>query len=214
MIKIDKKNLVIIVLVLVVFISLLFKSFMYDEETTIEDNLNEILVINNVEMLGIDNSNIINNLEEKENIKIHITGEVVNEGIVILKEGDRIEDAINKAGGTTQNADLSKVNLAYVLEDAQKVYIPSLYEEIEEYVDESAGESVVEKDVGSKGGKINLNKASVEELQTISGVGESTANKIISYRNTNGKFNSIEELKNVSGIGDKKFEDIKEFVTV
>ena len=109
MIKIDKKNLVIIVLVLVVFISLLFKSFMYDEETTIEDNLNEILVINNVEMLGIDNSNIINNLEEKENIKIHITGEVVNEGIVILKEGDRIEDAINKAGGTTQNADLSKV---------------------------------------------------------------------------------------------------------
>ena len=214
MIKIDKKNLVIIVLVLVVFISLLFKSFMYDEETTIEDNLNEILVINNVEMLGIDNSNIINNLEEKENIKIHITGEVVNEGIVLLKEGDRIEDAINKAGGTTQNADLSKVNLAYVLEDAQKVYIPSLYEEIEEYVDESAGESVVEKDVGSKGGKINLNKASVEELQTISGVGESTANKIISYRNTNGKFNSIEELKNVSGIGDKKFEDIKEFVTV
>ena len=130
MIKIDKKNLVIIVLVLVVFISLLFKSFMYDEETTIEDNLNEILVINNVEMLGIDNSNIINNLEEKENIKIHITGEVVNEGIVILKEGDRIEDAINKAGGTTQNADLSKVNLAYVLEDAQKVYITSLYEEI------------------------------------------------------------------------------------
>lgn len=214
MIKIDKKKLVIIVLVLVVFISLLFKSFMYDEETTIEDNLNEILVINNVEMLGIDNSNIINNLEEKENIKIHITGEVVNEGVVILKEGDRIEDAINKAGGTTQNADLSKVNLAYVLEDAQKVYIPSIYEEIEEYVDESAGESVVEKDVGSKGGKINLNKASVEELQTISGVGESTANKIISYRNTNGKFNSIEELKNVSGIGDKKFEDIKEFVTV
>lgn len=214
MIKIDKKNLVIIVLVLVVFISLLFKSFMYDEETIIEDNLNEILVVNNIEMLGIGNSNIINNLEEKENIKIHITGEVVNEGIVILKEGDRIEDAINKAGGTTQNADLSKVNLAYVLEDAQKVYIPSLYEEIEEYVDESAGESVVEKDVGSKGGKINLNKATVEELQTISGVGESTANKIISYRNTNGKFKSIEELKNVSGIGDKKFEDIKEFVTV
>ena len=187
---------------------------MYEKETTIEYNLNEILVINNVVILGIDNSNIINNLEEKENIKIHITGEVVNEGVVILKEGDRIEDAINKAGGTTQNADLSKVNLAYVLEDAQKVYIPSIYEEIEEYVDESAGESVVEKDVGSKGGKINLNKASVEELQTISGVGESTANKIISYRNTNGKFNSIEELKNVSGIGDKKFEDIKEFVTV
>lgn len=213
MIKIDKKNLVIIILTVVVFISLLFKSFTYDDEVIIEDNLNEILVINNVNYSSV----ILNEVaEEKEKIKVHITGEVIEEGIVLLNEGDRIEDAIYKAGGLTKDADLSKVNLAYELQDAQKVYIPSLNEEVEEYIDESAGESVIEDEgvSGKRGGKVNLNTATTEELQTISGIGKSTADKIISYRNLNGKFKSIEDLKNVSGIGEKKFEDIKNYITV
>ena len=151
--------------------------------------------------------------EKIEKIKIHITGEVNNEGIVELDEGARIDDAIKIAGGITSLADLSKVNLAYELSDGQKIYIPSKNEEIEEYVDSEAGENVLEESEVSQG-KININIADSSALQAINGVGESLANKIIAYREENGKFKSIDELKNVSGIGDKKFEDIKDKVVV
>ena len=105
------------------------------------------------------------------------------------------------------------MNLAYELSDGQKVYIPSIKDETEEYISESAGESVLE-DEDVKDGKININTADIDLLQTINGVGESLASKIIDYRKQNGKFKSVEDLKNVSGIGDKKFEDIKDKVIV
>ena len=152
-------------------------------------------------------------VQEPQKIKIHITGEVNNEGIVELEEGSRIDDAIKAAGDITVLADLSKVNLAYELSDGQKVYIPSVNEEIEEYATSDAGENVLEEK-SSSNGKININIANSEELQTISGIGESLANKIIDYRNSNGKFKNVEDLKNVSGIGDKKFEDIKSKIIV
>ena len=151
--------------------------------------------------------------EKTEKMKIHITGEVNNEGIVELEEGARIDDAIKIAGGITGLADLSKVNLAYELSDGQKIYIPSKNEEIEEYVESEAGENVLEESEVSQG-KININIADSSALQAINGVGESLANKIIAYREENGKFKSVDELKNVSGIGDKKFEDIKDKVVV
>ena len=158
-----------------------------------------------------------NNDEKIENkiskIKVHITGEVLKQGLIELDEGSRIADAINEAGNITEFADLSKVNLAYELSDGQKVYIPSIKDETEEYISESAGESVLE-DEDVKDGKININTADIDLLQTINGVGESLASKIIDYRKQNGKFKSIEDLKNVSGIGDKKFEDIKDKVIV
>ena len=158
-----------------------------------------------------------NNDEKIENkiskIKVHITGEVLKQGLIELDEGSRIADAINEAGNITEFADLSKVNLAYELSDGQKVYIPSIKDETEEYISESAGESVLE-DEDVKDGKININTADIDLLQTINGVGESLASKIIDYRKQNGKFKSVEDLKNVSGIGDKKFEDIKDKVIV
>ena len=157
------------------------------------------------------------NDEKTENkvskIKVHITGEVLNQGLIELEEGSRIDDAIKVAGNITEFADLSKVNLAYELSDGQKVYIPSIKDESEEYISENAGENVIE-DEDVKDGKININTADIDLLQTINGVGESLANKIIDYRKQNGKFKSIEDLKNVSGIGEKKFEDIKDKVIV
>lgn len=149
-------------------------------------------------------------------IKVHVIGEIVSPGLYELDEGDRINDLISLAGGKTQNADLSKVNLAYQLSDGDKIYIPSISDEISTYIYNDAGENVLiegkTSDTHTK--KININKASVEELENISGIGPSLASKIISYRDSNGKFNSIEELKNVSGIGNKKFESIKEYITV
>ena len=202
----DKNKYVYIMIgvgILVIVIGYFFINFKREDEDYIDESL----------ILEEDyNETEINN-NEIAKIKIHITGEVKNEGIVELEEGARIYDAIKIAGDVTEFADLSKVNLAYELSDGQKVYIPSKNEEIEEYVSLDAGENVLEASEVIEG-KININIADSSALQTINGVGESLAGKIIAYRELNGKFKSIEDLKNVSGIGEKKFEDIKDKVVV
>ena len=208
----DNKKIIILGCGLVGIIIMIILFFCYDNngfENSYKDDLNiyDIALIEGNE----------NNDEKIENkiskIKVHITGEVLKQGLIELDEGSRIADAINEAGNITEFADLSKVNLAYELSDGQKVYIPSIKDETEEYISESAGESVLE-DEDVKDGKININTADIDLLQTINGVGESLASKIIDYRKQNGKFKSVEDLKNVSGIGDKKLEDIKDKVIV
>ena len=175
---------------------------------------------------NIISENIIDNQEQKNDtyqttskIKIHIIGEVTEEGIIELEEGERISDAIEKAGGVTQNADLSKVNLAYILQDGQKLYIPSMNDDNNvQYISTENGEGIIaETNINDKSGinkKVNINKASQSDLENIPGVGPSLAQKIISFRDENGKFKNVEDLKNVSGIGDKKFESIKDYVDV
>ena len=151
------------------------------------------------------------NMETKEKninqITIHITGEVNNPGIVILDEGARIVDALDAAGGETQNADINKLNLAYVLNDGEKLYIPGKNEEEKEYIIRGNGNQ-------TETAKVNINTAQIEELSTLPGIGEATANKIIEYRKENGKFEKIEDIKNVAGIGDSKFQNIKEMLKV
>lgn len=153
---------------------------------------------------------------EETKIKVYVAGEVVNPGIVELGEDSRICDAIEKVGGVTENANLTQINLAGFLEDGQKLYIPN-ENEIKDItvVEQNEGVASVVNDEGSNSNlKININKASEEKLQEIPGVGPSMAQKIVSYRKENGKFNSIEELKNVKGIGDKKFEKMKEYISI
>ena len=150
---------------------------------------------------------------------MHITGAVVNNGIVEVKESARINDVIEAAGGVTDDADLSNVNLAYAVKDGQKIYIPSKNdkEDIEDLkiISDEAGTDIInEGDEVQSSGKVNINTATKEELQTLSGIGESTASKIITYREENGKFKKIEDIKNVPGIGDAKFENIKDKITV
>lgn len=161
---------------------------------------------------------IVSNEEEKEEkeIIIHITGAVQTEGIVKIKEGDRIKDAIENAGGLAIDADLTEVNLAYVLKDGQKIYIPRISDTEEEIIinEENGASVIVDAGVENVNIKININTATLVELQTLSGIGEGTAQKIIEYRQLNGRFNTIEDIKNVSGIGDAKFEAIKESICV
>ena len=155
--------------------------------------------------------------ETVNEIIIHITGAVENEGIVKLEEGSRIADAIDSAGGLTSEADLTAINLAYVLKDGQKIYIPRISdteEEIAEIEDPKINIIVDNGERQDTNGKININTASISELISLSGIGEGTAIKIIEYRTTKGKFNSIEDIKNVSGIGDAKYESIKDYITV
>ena len=168
--------------------------------------------------------------EKKAKIKIHISGEVQNPGIIQLDEGSRIADAIEKAGGLTENADLTRVNLAYEVQDAQKIYIPSTEDEqlAEEY--ERGIKEVVQGNGADGGGtgmnggasigtsgrtaKVNINTASVNELATLDGIGVSIATRIVQYRNENGKFKIIDELKNVIGIGDSKLNHIRDRVSI
>lgn len=183
----------------------------------------DYLVLEGGNEMGVESGNVVQNeIEEAvEKIMVHISGQVVKPGVVTLEEGARIMDAIEVAGGVTEEADLEKVNLAYLLEDAQKVYIPSKKEkEDSAYVLEGSGEEVVLSSESAKSSKkeeklmININTAKEEELQKLDGIGSSIATKIVNYRKENGKFNSIEEIKKVSGIGESKFNKIKNYIYV
>ena len=185
-----------------------------------EKNENEF-EISNIEFEENKIENINAEIEETSQIIVHIAGEILNPGVISLDEGARIIDAINKAGGITNEADLSKVNLAYILEDAQKIYIPNVNEKeiIENRSSEivKSGSTQENSNTGEKlknGEKININTATQKELQKLTGIGESIALRIINYRKENGKFNTIEDIKNVSGIGESKFNKIKNDIIV
>ena len=195
------------------------------EEFNIEDGMLNLEEINEViegseETEEVENetnneSNIDGEDEEVEEIIVHITGEVNKPGIVVLKSNSRIADAINKAGGATKEADLNQINLAYILEDGQKIYIPNKNEKIDEdeYITEGNGNNIGNNN-SKEGEKVNINEAMQTELEELPGIGPSLASRIIEYREQNGDFKKIEELQNVKGIGDAKYNDIKDKVTV
>ena len=183
-----------------------------EEYWSFEENLENIMQNNKINEI----------VEETEKIVIHISGQVANPGVITLEKGARLIDAINIAGGTTKDADLSEVNLAYILEDAQKIYIPNIKDKEEEKnISSSNGNNGIitngsTKTLAQKEEKImvNINTSSKEELQKLPGIGESTAEKIITYRKENGKFNTIEDIQKVSGIGNSKFNKIKNSICV
>ena len=155
--------------------------------------------------------------DEEELVIVHVTGEVKKPGVVRVKEGSRVEDIVKAAGGLTENADISNINLAYVVEDGTKIRIPSTDDEKqEEYITQSIGEGIImqEESNNSRSSIVNINTANETELEELPGIGASIAGKIIEYRNKNGKFKSIEDIKNVTGIGDSKFEKIKSLIRV
>ena len=121
-----------------------------------------------------------------------------------MKAGDRVKDAIDAAGGLTEEADSQKVNLAKRLEDQMVIVVPKVGEEVEEI---PAGETSKE---ATKEVKVNINTATVEELKTLKGVGEKKAEAIIEYRKKNGSFQTKEDLMKVRGIGKKLFESFQE----
>lgn len=188
-----------------------------------------IILINYVYSRESNNSQEIENLttnessettqnteEEKKEIVVHVAGAVQTEGIIFLQEGDRISEAIEKAGGTTEEADMSQINLATQLEDGMKVYIPKKGEEVETQTDSqiNSAQETTKQNSQKQTSKVNINKATQSELETLPGIGPSTASKIVAYREENGKFKSIENIKDVSGIGDAKYNSIKDLITI
>ncbi len=156
-----------------------------------------------------------------DTLVVHVSGAVNKEDVIELKVGSRISDAIEKVGGLREDADVERINLAYLLEDGMKIHIPTKQERQdtneEEYITTSSGISnsnEADEQQQTKSTKININTATQTQLETLPGIGPSTASKIITYREEKGKFKSIDEIKEVSGIGEAKFTRIKEFITV
>ena len=146
---------------------------------------------------------------EQDLITVDVKGAVKSPGIYDLPVGSRVNDAVQKAGGLTEQADSKSLNLAQKVSDEALVYVPSKGEEVASQQAGSGAPSSTSKDK-----KVNLNKASLEELKQVKGLGGKRAQDIIDHREANGKFKSVDELKKVSGIGAKTIEKLKDYVTV
>lgn len=141
-----------------------------------------------------------------EKYYVDLKGAVKQPGLYEVSEEDRVFDVIERSGGLLESADESQVNFALKVHDEMVIYIPKIGEVNEAAL--SSGEST------SKNSKININKASSAELETLPGIGPGKAAAIIEYREENGKFHEIEDMMKISGIGEKTFEKLKDSITV
>lgn len=191
----NKKTIAIIIFLYLI----LFCAFLFNKKE--EENLSLVSDFSN------SPENVSNNIEENvviaEDIFVHISGEINYPGLLKLKKGQRLYEAIEMAGGVTKDADLDSVNLAMILADEDKIYIPKIGESTPAYL----------LNIDSGNSKINLNRATKEELMNLDGIGDKTAEAIIKYRDENG-FNEIEDIMKVPGIGKGKFDKIKDDITL
>ncbi len=176
-------NKVKFVFAIATFIILIFIGFFLTEEKK-------------EEVLFVDDEQI-----NSQKICVYIVGEVNSPGVFEVEYGTRIHELIELADGITDVADITRINLAKVLDDEEKVTIPKNV-----VIDENEKED--------SNGCININTATSEKLSTLNGIGKSTAEKIVKFREENCYFNSIEEIMNVSGIGESKFNAIKDNIEV
>ena len=217
----NKKNKIILI-VIVAIVAIISYYFIFDRKEEWLNNQEQNLEIKEEIKTNdqIENNSNEQQLEKNENIIVHVSGAVNKEGIVELKNNSRIIDAIDKAGGLKDEADITNINLAYIIEDGMKIHIPSKEEKestiiVESNIDSGTVEQSNEiKSNNNKKLKININTATKTDLETLPGIGELTALKIIEYRKEKGKFKLIEDIKQVNGIGENKFNKIKELITV
>lgn len=141
--------------------------------------------------------------DEKKEIKAYVVGEVKSPGVYTLMEGDRVLQLISKAGGLTASADAISINLAQIVSDQMKIVVMKKGAVTSS---QTSGSSSQNND-----GKISINSADKEQLKTIPGIGDVTAQKIIDYREKNGGFKSIDELKKIDRIGDKTYDKLKDY---
>ncbi len=144
--------------------------------------------------------------ETAANVCVHVCGSVIHPGVYYLEEGARIHEAVELAGGMTEDAAGDVINLAEIVSDGQKIYIPSKEELAEGFS--------IEDSQTADDGLVNINTASLDELKKLPGIGDIKAEAIIAYREETGRFNSIEDIMNVSGIKDSSYEQIKDYIKV
>lgn len=216
-----------ILLVIIVISNFLIYEFVNDKISNIKVEAKEVT---------IEKEEVITKDKEKEYYKFDIKGDVINPGVYTLEKGSRVIDAINIAGGLTENADTSVNNLSKSITDEMVIIIYTKeevanfkkileQEEIEnnncvEYNEVITNDSCIKNEeqssevVSELDKKISINSATLELLMTLPGIGEAKAKSIITYRKENGEFKNIEDIMNVSGIGESVFEKIKEYITI
>lgn len=222
--KINKKIVVYIIIISVIALTI------YKVAIKKENLIENITDINTIEISEENETKEQEKVDITKKIMVYITGEVKNPGIYELEENSRIKDVIEKAGGLKETADITDINLATILQDEDKITIPSKEENKQEKqntenIQSNKQSKTTEKSQNTtsistnttgknQNTKVNINTATQTELETLPGIGPSIASKIVSYRKENGKFKSIEEIKKVSGIGESKYANIKELIKV
>ena len=205
---IKEHKIISILSVTIIIIFILLIPFMFKDNNTVKA---QEIVENKQEECICD--------EEDKELIIDIKGAVKKPGVYKLKVGSIINDAIALAGGLNKNATTDDINLSKAIYNEMVIYISTKTELKEKQASSNvvSTQSNIIKDEANTcipSNKINLNTASIDEFITLSGVGEAKAQKIIDYRNQNGKFKSIEELKNVSGFGEAAYEKLKDYITI
>ena len=229
----QKKKFTIIILIIAISSFILIKNNKFieknnsyivsseeSEKSNIEKNEVEKSNENQDDFSKIENIEDIKTINKTENItkkiSIYISGAVNSPGVVEVKNNDRLMEGVKLCGGLTDEADTNRINLAMRVKDEGHYIIPK---EGEEIVVNNLNENVENNNDGNNSDegenkKININSASKEELDSLPGVGEVTAQKILDYREENKEFKSIDEIKNVRGIGDNKFNDLKDYICI
>lgn len=214
-----KQKIALGILVTIVLFGIWYYVYAKEEETIITQ---ESLVVEE----KTTEENVINETETKENtiedeikpqtIIVHVSGAVKSEGLVELQENSRVADAIEKAGGLTEVADTELLNLASKVEDGMKIHVITKEEKSNSQVviNQSIITTQNKTTTNLQTQKININNASQTELETLPGIGPSTALNIINYRKENGNFTATEQIKEVSGIGESKYNKIKELISI
>ena len=230
--KIDKDYVIIGVIVIAVIIFMIINLGKIREF----ENKDNDKIINVESSINTGDDKSEENKEQKDDnskeqivngggIFVHIDGYINNPGVYEIKENDRIKTLIDKAGGFKEGYSIKNINLAAKLSDGDKIYIRSVSEQkVSENnnninINSSGKGQNVKTDrnnvsIMKNNSKININTANISELKQITGIGESTANKIIDYRENVGKFKKIEDIKEVKGIGDAKYESLKNKITI
>lgn len=193
------------IIIFVIIIVIALNGYIYKvKSNNLYDN-QEIVSQENVE----DKESTEEDIKESSDIMIHITGAIKNPGVIEVDKDFRLKDVVDKCGGLNENADINNINLAMKVEDEMKIHIPSI-EETNENIKEVSN---INQNIDNQNNKVNLNKATKEELMTLPGIGESKSEKIIQYREDN-IFKKIDDIKNVNGIGEKTFESFKDLIDV
>lgn len=184
--------------------ALVFSIFMAGCESSEKDGFHE--VTEDLEDKGVsgEEEQVVPEKEEQEMIYVHVCGAVKNPGVYAMEAGSRIYEALELAGGMTQEAIDSSMNQAEVLRDGEQLYVMSEAEQCR----------INEESAMVQNGKVNINQASKEELMTLPGIGEAKADLIIQYRETMGKFDSVEDIMEIEGIKEGVFRKIEERITV
>ncbi|HDR7655599.1 MULTISPECIES: helix-hairpin-helix domain-containing protein [Bacillus] len=192
-----KKWLGLVAIIGTVFFLLFWKTNQHTERTVIATDVQA------KELEKKSKPKISDTKQQKKIIVIDMKGAVVKEGVYEMKEGDRVKDAIEKAGGFLPEADRKKVNLAQMVQDQMILYVPNENERVQEVAAIAKGE-----------GKVQINAASKEQLEKITGIGSRKAESILKYREEHGPFQKIEDLLEIDGIGVKSLEKIKDQIII